>query len=91
MTIYTSLLAWLEPFLVQAIEWLPFVNDGHAIWETISTWALRGAIGGGIMSYPLYQVLIVRYSIRKARRIFRKLIRWMIIIGVLALVIQYAL
>lgn len=91
MTILTGILAWIEPMLINTIEWLPFVNDGQAFWDTISSWALRFAVGGGIASYPLYQVLIARYSIGVAKRILRKLIRTAIWIGIIALIIQYVM
>lgn len=89
MSILTGVLSWLEPMLVNAIEWLPFINDGQAFWDSISSWALRFLVGGGIASYPLYQVLIARYSIGVAKRILRKLIRIAIWVGIVAIIIKF--
>lgn len=91
MTILTGLFSWIEPLLVDTIEWLPFINDGQLFWDTLSSWALRFLVGGGIASYPLYQVLIARYSIGVVKRLFRKVLRIAIWIGIIALVVKFAL
>lgn len=89
MSILTTLIAWLEPAIMSIMESVPFIDDGQAFWNTLSKWALRFTVGGGIASYPLYQIIIARYSIRIARRVIRKLLRWIIILGSIGLVVYF--
>lgn len=79
----------LQTVFIAIVDWLPFIEDGQAFWDTLSTWVLRGAIGGGIASYPFYQIMIARYSLRVAKRIIRKIVRLLIIIGIIALAVKY--
>lgn len=91
MDILVNMFDWLQNLLVTVIEWLPFIDNGQAFIESASSWFLKLAFGGGLLAVPTYQILIARYSMRIAKRIFRKIIRWAIITGVIALIIKFVL
>lgn len=84
-----ELVQWLQSLLVQTVELLPFIDNGQAFISKVSSWLSYGALGGGLATIPMYQILVARYTIRYAKRILRKVVKWIIIIGVIGFILKF--
>lgn len=89
MDVLSELGEWIQTFLVTGLEWLPFIDNGEVFIENISKWLTGGAVGGGLASIPLYQILLARRTARYAKRVIKRVIKWVLIIGGIALALQF--